>query len=88
MTDSIRKCMERDKRLRAQLFEVCRKTSRSQLEVFSYASEYIERENKEMYDKMNDPNTPKTERDWIRYSSFIEKFLMALAGHRDNRKNK
>ena len=79
MMDSIRKCIERDRRLQAQLFEVCRKTSRSQLEVFSHASEYIKRENKELYDKMNDPKIPKTEHDWIRYSVFIEKFLMALA---------
>lgn len=71
--------IEKNRKLQRKLSEVCKKTSRSQLEVLTEASEYIKRKNKELYDKMNDPNIPKTERDWIRFQFFIEKYLMALA---------
>jgi len=77
---NIRVCIEKDRKLRTELFEVCRKTNRKKLEILTEASEYIKRKDKQLYDKMSDSNTSKTERDWIRFQFFIKEYFMRLAG--------
>ncbi len=47
---------------------------------FQRQYKYVKRKNQELYDRMNDPNTPKAERDWIRFQLFIEEYFMLLAG--------
>jgi hypothetical protein len=76
MMRTIQECIERDRRLQAQLIEVCRRTGRSQLEVFRMGSDWIKEYHRELYEEMIDPNTPKAKRDLNKYHFVIEKFLI------------